>query len=120
MTCKAARRLKAILARPAGLFKEKARENQREAGGDKTTPLLPNSTKALPKINTRQEIAKIAGLGGSVLPNSTKRGKARARVETGEFGAETSTTPKKGPRARRNWFEWSNCPLDLPERPARA
>lgn len=67
MTCKAARRLKAILARPAGLFREKARENLTASGGDKKSESaksgLPNSTKAISPVNTRKEIAKIAGLG---------------------------------------------------------
>lgn len=53
------------------VFREKARENIRE-GGAAGGKGLPNSAKALPKINTRQEIAKIAGLGASTIHEAKK------------------------------------------------
>ena len=51
------------------LIREKAREKQVAAGGDKSKALLPNSVKA---VNTQKEVAKIAGLGHTTIYEAKK------------------------------------------------
>jgi hypothetical protein len=49
------------------LIKEKARENQATSTGGANPQLLSNCTKAEAKINTREELAKLAGVSQGTI-----------------------------------------------------
>ena len=53
------------------LFREKANKNQSDAGGDKKA-LLQKSVKAVDKMNTQKEIAKLAGVSHDTIDKTEK------------------------------------------------
>lgn len=49
------------------LFKEKAKENLKLGGGDKKSPLQKSANPITEKINTREEVSKIAGVSHDTI-----------------------------------------------------